>query len=214
MNDEHSYWWRVKTASSGLLSCLGRPALCDCARQMEQTKPNQRASSKYLSAAVGGPPADQWLDLPQVSFLSRQTRLLSQQKYACRDKSMPVATKVCLSRQAYFVAIFVATKNVLVATPASDTRCAPLPPSWLTSVPSGQLPPGRRHFPWRGPPSVVNWKRYIITSRTGVSGLSRHSLRRGGATGAPSSGIPGEIDKAMGDWKSVCNLVYCATLSI
>ena len=50
-----------------------------------------------------------------------------------------------------------------------------------------------------------------LTSRIGVS---RHSLRRGGATWAPSSGIPGEIDKAMGDWKSVCYLVYCATLSI
>ena len=149
MNDEHSYWWRVKTASSGLLSCLGRPALCDCARQMEQTKPNQRASLKYLSAAVGGPPAYQWLDLPQVSFLSRQTRLLSQQKYVCRDKTF-VATSILLwGQKTCFVATstFVATKMILVSAPANDTRCAPLPLSWLTSAPSGQLSPGRRHFP-------------------------------------------------------------------
>ena len=39
---------------------------------------------------------NQWRELPQVSFLSRQTRV-------CRDKSMLVATKM-----------------ILVATPASD----------------------------------------------------------------------------------------------
>ena len=47
-----------------------------------------------------------------------------------------------------------------------------------------------------------------LTSRIGVSDVSGHSLRRGGATWALSSGIPGEIVKAMGDWKSVCYLVY------
>ena len=123
MNDEHSYWWRVKTASSGLLSCLGRPALCDCACQMEQTKQNQRASFKYLPAAVGGSPAYHWLELPQVSFLSRQTRLLSRQKYACRDKTF-VATKDVFCHDKH---VFVATKMILVAAPANDTRCASCP---------------------------------------------------------------------------------------
>ena len=47
-----------------------------------------------------------------------------------------------------------------------------------------------------------------LTSRVGVSGVSSHSLRRGGATWALSSGIHGELVKAMGDWKSVCYLVY------
>ena len=43
------------------------------------------------------------------------------------------------------------------------TRCALLPLSWLNSAPSGQLLPGHRHFPWRGPPSIVNWKRWPLT---------------------------------------------------
>ena len=51
-----------------------------------------------------------------IIFLSRQTRVatntcLSRQKYACRDKSMLVVTKV-----------FIATKMILVAAPASDTH--------------------------------------------------------------------------------------------
>ena len=44
-----------------------------------------------------------WRELPQVSFLSRQTRvcrdktrLLSRQKYACRDKTV-VATNTCMT---------------------------------------------------------------------------------------------------------------------
>ena len=52
--------WRVaprQTANPRLLSCLGRSALCYCACQIEQTKPNQRASFEYLPAAIGEPPA-------------------------------------------------------------------------------------------------------------------------------------------------------------
>ena len=52
-----------------------------------------------------------WRELPQVSFLSRQTRLLSRQKYACHDKTF-VATKLCWSRDKHN---FVATK-AFVAT--------------------------------------------------------------------------------------------------
>ena len=82
----------------------------------------------------------QWRELPQV-FLSRQTRVLLWQKYACRNKTFVatniilfcfdkkvlsrqeriyfccdksfVATKLCLSQQ-----IFVATKRL--AAPAND----------------------------------------------------------------------------------------------
>ena len=60
---------------------------------------------------------------PQVSFLSRQ-------KYACRDKSMLVETKVCLSRQNFCrdKNVFVETntcfetKMTLVVAPANDRR--------------------------------------------------------------------------------------------
>ena len=69
-----------------------------------------------------------WRELPQVSFLSRQTRLLSRQKYACHDKAF-VTTKLCWSsvaklllRQNYVCRYktFVATKIILVAAPSSD----------------------------------------------------------------------------------------------
>ena len=55
---------------------------------------------------------------------------------------------------------------------------------------------------------AFNRKLKALTSRIGVAGVSSHSLCKGGATWAPSSGIPGEIVKAMGDWKCVCYLVY------
>ena len=58
-----------------------------------------------------------------------------------------------------------------------------------------------------------NRKLKALTSRIGVSGVSSHSLHRGGATWALSSGIPGEIVKAMGDWKSVYHLVYLDQIS-
>ena len=61
-------------------------------------------------------------------------------------------------------------------------------------------------FPMVGP--AFNRKLKALTSRIGVSGVSSHSLRRGGATSALSSGIPGELVKAMGEWKSVCYHVY------
>ena len=66
--------------------------------------------------------------------------------------------------------------------------------------------PGAQAFPMTGP--AFSRKLKALTSRIGVSGVSSHSLRRGGATWALSSGIPGEIVKAMGDWKSVCYPVY------
>ena len=76
-----------------------------------------------------------------TKLLSRQTHVchdkyLSQQKYACHDKTS-VVTKLCLSRQTFChgrhtcVATedvfcqdkaFVATKLMLVAVPASDTK--------------------------------------------------------------------------------------------
>ena len=39
-----------------------------------------------------------------------------------------------------------------------------------------------------------------------------HSFRRGGATHALSCGIPGEVIKVMGDWKSSCYLQYLDAL--
>ena len=90
-----------------------------------------------------------WQELPQVSFLSRQTRvsrvttrLVATVVCFCRDKIMFVATKyfcrntilsrqmfvatnIILSRQAYFCRdkhVFVATKMILVIAPASDKR--------------------------------------------------------------------------------------------
>ena len=79
-----------------------------------------------------------WRELPQVLFLSRQTRtrvcrdktrLLSRQKYACHDKTF-VATKLCLSRQIFVTTkvfcrdkhTFVATKMILVAALANDSK--------------------------------------------------------------------------------------------
>ena len=58
-----------------------------------------------------------WRKLPQVSFLSRQTRV-------CRDKSMLEATKL-LSRQnvCHNKYLFVAIKMILVAAPANDKSC-------------------------------------------------------------------------------------------
>ena len=82
----------------------------------------------------------QWRELPQVSFLSRQTcvcrsktRLLSRQKYVCRKNIIFFspqkffAPSILLSRQKMcFVfcrdKIFVATKIILVAAPANDSN--------------------------------------------------------------------------------------------
>ena len=62
---------------------------------------------------VGGVPVSyHWRELPQVSFLSRQT--------FCRDKHVRqnmsfISTKICLSRQTYFCGdkSFVATNIIL-----------------------------------------------------------------------------------------------------
>ena len=50
----------------------------------------------------------------------------------------------------------------------------------------------------------------LILTKVGVSAgdISSHSFRRGSATWALSCGIPGEIVKCMGDWKSVAYLSY------
>ena len=134
--------WRVsprQTADSGLLSCLGWPVLCDCACQMEQNKPNWRASFEYLSV---------WI--------------------------------------------------LLVGHPLCPITAV------LTNFRTlGPSAPGAQAFPMMGP--AFNNKLKALTSRIGVSGVSSHSLCRGGAMWALSLGIPGV--KAMGDWKS-------ATLSI
>ena len=59
-----------------------------------------------------------WWELPQVSFLSRQTRHWSQQKYACRYKTF-VVTKLRFSPQNSFVTtkdVFWLDKDTFVAT--------------------------------------------------------------------------------------------------
>ena len=92
-----------------------------------------------------------WRELPQVSFLSRQTRvsrvttrLVATKVCFCRDKIMFVATKllsrqifvatdIILLRQAYFFSRHTRIsreKMILVAAPVSDKRainCAPKP---------------------------------------------------------------------------------------
>ena len=78
-----------------------------------------------------------WRELPQVSLLSQQKYASRDKNYVCRAKIMFVATNICpdkhvfvttkvLSRQAYFCRdnkkkCFVATKIILVAAPA-DAR--------------------------------------------------------------------------------------------
>ncbi|KAK7485543.1 hypothetical protein BaRGS_00023231 [Batillaria attramentaria] len=47
--------------------------------------------------------------------------------------------------------------------------------------------------------------RYLVAGRTDISS---HSFRRGGATWALSCGVPGEVIKVMGDWKSSAYLAY------
>ena len=70
----------------------------------------------------------------------------------------------------------------------------------------GPAAPRAQAFPMTGP--AFNRKLKALTSHIGVSGMSSHSLHWGGAMWALSSGIPGVIVEAMGDWKSVCYLVY------
>ena len=64
----------------------------------------------------------EWWELPQLTFLSWQTRvcrdkthLLSWQKYACCNKTF-VATKLCLSWQNIFVATKVLLQQIFVVT--------------------------------------------------------------------------------------------------
>lgn len=67
--------------------------------------------------------------------------------------------------------------------------------------------PHDQAFPMTG--QAFNRKLRTLTTSAGAGrALSSHSFRRGGATWALSSGIPGEIVKAMGDWKSQCYLLY------
>ena len=58
-----------------------------------------------------------------TKVLSRQNLCLSQQNF-CHDKNVFVATSILLSRQK---TCFVATKIILVATPANDTVCFSCP---------------------------------------------------------------------------------------
>lgn len=68
----------------------------------------------------------------------------------------------------------------------------------------GPAVPDSQAFPMTG--SAFNKKFRACFDGSGT--VSSHSLRRGGATWALSCGTPGEIVKLMGDWKSVCYLVY------
>jgi hypothetical protein len=71
----------------------------------------------------------------------------------------------------------------------------------------GALEPLDQVFPMTG--QAFNKKLRALTTPTDAGrALSSHSFRRGGATWALSSGIPGEIVKALGDWKSQCYLLY------
>ena len=70
-------------------------------------------------------------ELPQVSFLSRQTcvchdetRLLSQQKYACHDKIMLLATNICCGKCFVPTKILCCDKHNFVATKDKHTFVA------------------------------------------------------------------------------------------
>ena len=54
-------------------------------------------------------------------FVTTKHVFCRDKKYACRDKTF-VPTKLCLSRQIFDKHLFVATKTILVAAPANDTR--------------------------------------------------------------------------------------------
>ena len=62
-----------------------------------------------------------WRELPQVSFFSRvcrgKTRLLSRQKYACRDKVLPniLSLQFCCDKSSVATKSFVAT-NILLTS--------------------------------------------------------------------------------------------------
>ena len=47
-----------------------------------------------------------------------------------------------------------------------------------------------------------------ITASLGLSGYSAHSFRRGGASHALACGVPAEMIKAQGDWRSMAYLDY------
>jgi hypothetical protein len=65
--------------------------------------------------------------------------------------------------------------------------------------------PASQAFPMRG--SDFNKRLRALTSH--ISGdFSSHSFRRGGATWSLMCGVPSEVVKLMGDWKSTCYLHY------
>lgn len=69
----------------------------------------------------------------------------------------------------------------------------------------GPAPPRAQAFPMRG--SDFNRRLRQLTSAAAGTYTS-HSLRRGGATWALSCGVPGEVVKCLGDWKSNAYLSY------
>ena len=91
--------------------------------------PSLHATEGGLQDIIGG-------SCHKYHFLSRQTRvcrdktrLLSQQKYVCRDKTSILLSRqnkhtLVATKQAYFCRdkAFVATKMILVAVPANDTK--------------------------------------------------------------------------------------------
>lgn len=69
----------------------------------------------------------------------------------------------------------------------------------------GPAHPKAKAFPMRG--SDFNRRLRQLTSAA-EGDYSSHSLRRGGATWALSCGVPGEVVKCLGDWKSTAYLTY------
>ena len=69
----------------------------------------------------------------------------------------------------------------------------------------GPAPPKSQAFPMKG--SRFNKRLHALTADA-ARDFSSHSFRRGGATWALSCGVPGEIVKLLGDWKSASYLVY------
>ena len=70
-------------------------------------------------------------------------------------------------------------------------------------------------FSIQSPPTILTHSSFVKTLRSHLeclgypsSHFSGHSFRRGGATWAFQSGLPGEIIQSLGDWKSHAYLAY------
>ena len=91
-----------------------RPPCTGRHRNGQEDRPVQADTGTAKKTALYRPTPERpqeyhWRKLPQVPFLSRQTRIFSQQKYACRNK-----INICLSRQNIFAAEKLLSRQLFV----------------------------------------------------------------------------------------------------